>query len=92
MHEKMKHYKTLLVTLVSVGPLIKGDTEKILDRRLVSYDRVLPDGKVYDRSSVYFTGENALYANLRFGHLMELTYYSMSDGSKIMAEYKYLTN
>lgn len=89
---EMTHYKTILVTLVSVGPLIKGDTNQSHDRRLVSYDRVLPDGRIYDRSSVYFTGESAHHANLRFGHLMELSYYSKSDGSKVMAEYKYRTH
>lgn len=89
---EMTHYKTILVTLVSVGPLIKGDTNQSHDRRLVSYDRVLPNGETYDRSSVYFIGESAHTAYLRFGQHMELTYFAKSDGSKVMAEYKYRTN
>ena len=85
----MYHYKTILATLVSVGPLIKGDTNQSQDRRLISYDRILEDGKYYDRSSVYFTGENARYADLKFGYRMELTYFAKNDGSKVMAEYRY---
>lgn len=86
----MTHYKTILVTLVSVGPLIKGDASQSHDRRLVCYDRILEDGSYYDRSSVYFTGENAHKATLRFGQRMELTYFAKNDGAKIMSEYKYI--
>lgn len=86
----MLHYKTILITLVSAGPLIKGDTDKTPDRRLISYDQILNDGEVYARSSVFFTGDAARHADLLFGRRMELTYFSKNDGGKIMTEYKYI--
>ena len=85
----MYYYKTILVTLVSVGPLIQGDTDKVYDRRLICYDRILNSGECIERSSVFFTGEDAHLAQLYFGYVMELTFFTKSDGSKIMANYRF---
>ena len=88
--QKMTHYKTILVTLFSVGPLIKGDTERTPDKRQITYDRILESGESYDRGHVYFTGDSAHHADLKFGSIMELTYYSKNDGGKVMRDYRYV--
>ncbi len=79
----MKHYKTVQVKIHSVGPLVKGDPGHTHDRRNVSFQRI-QDDLVMDSFSAYLVGEEAHYATLTLGRLLELTYYSMSDGGKFI--------
>lgn len=79
----MKHYKTTTVKILSVGPLVKGDPGQSHDRRNVCFHRI-HDGQEMDSFNAYLVGEEAHRATLRLGQLLELTYYSMSNGGKFI--------
>ena len=74
---------SLAALLVSVGPLIKGETQSE-DLRLITYKKYSAEGYHASRFTAYLKGDLARNAVLRLGEVMVLGIKYDKEGRKII--------